>query len=187
MCKLDTKKGEGGKLRLPGKRAIYSVKSAGWDAQSWAWVEVCPCKWPWFRSGVANLPANEQQRNLEGSSTGEKQRVSSKEWFRGRRIDPPWMEKEELPYYLHLNSQHREISFRIIYNSWEFYAFWNLEILINCTSAKIVVIPSIVLNFLLDRKFYNNKRKKIVYHIKIQATLKTITIWNPYWNTQLKK
>lgn len=27
--KLDTKKGEGGKLRLPGKRAIYSVKSAG--------------------------------------------------------------------------------------------------------------------------------------------------------------
>lgn len=31
--------------------------------------------------------------------------------------DPPWMEKEELPYYLHLNSQHREISFRIIYNS----------------------------------------------------------------------
>lgn len=93
--KLDTKKGEGGKLRLPGKRAIYSVKSAGWDAQSWAWVEVCPCKWPWFRSGVANLPANEQQRNLEGSSGGEKQRVSSKEWFRGRRIDPRWMEKEE--------------------------------------------------------------------------------------------
>lgn len=131
MRKLDTKKGEGGKLRLPGKRAIYSVKSAGWDAQSWAWVEVCPCKWPWFRSGVANLPANEQQRNLEGSSTGEKQRVSSKEWFRGRRIDPPWMEKEELPYYLHLNSQHREISFRIIYNSWKFYAFWNLKIIIN--------------------------------------------------------
>lgn len=168
MRKLDTKKGEGGKLRLPGKRAIYSVKSAGWDAQSWAWVEVCPCKWPWFRSGVANLPANEQQRNLEGSSTGEKQRVSSKEWFRGRRIDPPWMEKEELPYYLHLNSQHREISFRIIYNSWEFYAFWNLEIplllifiyykLYKCKNCCYSID---LLNFLLDRKFYNNKRKKL--------------------------
>lgn len=69
--------------------------------------EVCPLKWPWFRAGVANLPANEHQRKLEGSSTARKkekfQRVIPQE--RGRRTMNIFaMEEDTLPHYLNIRS-----------------------------------------------------------------------------------
>lgn len=71
--RVKTRRGGGEKRKVGsgprGKRAIYSVKSADWDGAIMASVEVCPRKWPWFRSGVANLPANEHQRKLEGPRT----------------------------------------------------------------------------------------------------------------------